>query len=541
MNPSIFETELDKNKANFVPLSPLSFIERTAFVYPERIAIVHGTIRRTWRETYIRARKLASALTKVGVGYGSTVSVMAPNIPAIYEAHFGVPMTGAVLNTLNIRLDAQTIGFMLQHAETKVLLTDREFSPVIKVALASLENKPIVIDIDDVYAEGGELIGDIEYEDFLATGDDDFAWQFPKDEWQAISLNYTSGTTGNPKGVVYHHRGAHLNAVNNILVWSMETHPVYLWTLPMFHCNGWCFPWTIAAQAGTNICLRKVKADDIFTAISKEMVTHFCAAPIVLGLLNNAKIEDKKSFSHKVSVMTAGAAPPAAIIEGMETQGFSITHTYGLTECYGPAVVCSWHDEWDELPLFDRAGLKARQGVRYHFLEELEVVDPETLEPVPADGITMGEIVMRGNNAMKGYLKNPSASAEAFKGDWFHTGDLAVKHSDGYIQIRDRSKDVIISGGENISTIEVEGVLYRHRSVLEAAVVAKPDEKWGETVCAFIFKKEGDSTTSEDIINFCQQHLAGFKVPKTVIFSELPKTSTGKIQKYILRETAKNL
>ena len=541
MNHSIFELDLDENPANYVPLSPLSFIERTAFVFPNRIALVHGEIRRTWLETYKRARKLASALSKVGVGFGSTVSVMAPNVPAIYEAHFGVPMTGAVLNTLNIRLDAETIGFMLQHAETKVLLTDKEFSSVIKKAIGMLEKKPLVIDIDDILAESGELIGDMEYEDFINTGDENFVWQLPKDEWQAISLNYTSGTTGNPKGVVYHHRGAHLNAVNNILAWGMPTHATYLWTLPMFHCNGWCFPWTMAANAGTNICLRKVKTDDIFKAIANEKVTHFCGAPIVLGMLNNAKEEDRMPFSHKVSVMTAGAAPPAAIIEGMESHGFTITHTYGLTECYGPTVVCSWHEEWDELPIYDRAALKARQGVRYHFLEELEVADPETLEPVPANGTTMGEILMRGNNVMKGYLKNPSATAEAFKGDWFHTGDLAVKHPDWYIQIRDRSKDIIISGGENISTIEVEGVLYRHPSVLEAAVVARPDEKWGETVCAFIYKKDSDPTTSADIITFCKQYLAAFKVPKTVIFSELPKTSTGKIQKFVLRETAKNL
>lgn len=538
---SIFELDLDKNPANFTALSPLSFLERSAFIYPNRVALVHGTIRRTWSEVYKRSKQLASALSKVGVGFGDTVSVMAPNIPAIYEAHFGVPMTGAILNTLNIRLDAETIGFMLNHAETKVLLTDKEFSPIIKAALAGLDHKPLVIDIDDIYAESGELIGDMEYEDFVKTGDENFAWQMPDDEWHAISLNYTSGTTGNPKGVVYHHRGAHLNAVNNIIAWGIPQHATYLWTLPMFHCNGWCFPWTMAAISGTNICLRKVKTDDIFKAIANEKVTHFCGAPIVLGMLNNAKDADRRAFDHKVSVMTAGAAPPAAIIEGMEKHGFSITHTYGLTECYGPTVVCAWHDEWDELPISDRAGLKARQGVRYHFLEELEVADPETLEPVPADGTTMGEILMRGNNVMKGYLKNPSATEEAFRGDWFHTGDLAVKHPDGYIQIRDRSKDIIISGGENISTIEVEGVLYRHPSVLEAAVVARPDEKWGETVCAFIYKKDSDPTTSAEIIAFCKQYLAGFKVPRTVIFSELPKTSTGKIQKFVLRETAKNL
>jgi fatty-acyl-CoA synthase len=538
---SIYDKHLPKNPANHVALSPLSFLERSAFVYPNHIALVHGEIRRTWKETYTRAQKLASALSKIGIGYGDTVSVMAPNIPAIYEAHFGVPMTGAVLNTLNIRLDPATIAFMLQHAETKVLLTDKEFSPTIQAALAILKKKPLVIDIDDLYAESGELIGSMEYEAFLNTGDDHFDWQLPANEWNAISLNYTSGTTGNPKGVVYHHRGAHLNAINNILAWGMPPQATYLWTLPMFHCNGWCFPWTMAAISGTNICLRKVKADDIFRAIATEKVTHFCGAPIVLGMLNNAKAEDKMPFQHKVSVMTAGAAPPAAIIEGMESQGFNITHTYGLTECYGPTVVCAWHGEWDELPISERAGLKARQGVRYHFLEGLEVADPETLKRVPADGQTMGEIMMQGNNVMKGYLKNPKASEEAFKEGWFRTGDLAVKHPDGYIQIRDRSKDIIISGGENISTIEVEGVLYRHPSVLEAAVVARPDEKWGETVCAFIFKKAGDMTTEADIITFCKKYLAGFKAPKTVIFSELPKTSTGKIQKFVLRDKAKAL
>jgi fatty-acyl-CoA synthase len=538
---SIYDKHLSKNQANHVALSPLSFLERSAFVYPNHIALVHGAIRRTWKETYIRAQKLASALSKMGIGYGDTVSVMAPNIPAIYEAHFGVPMTGAVLNTLNIRLDPATIAFMLKHAETKVLLTDKEFSPTIQAALATMKKKPFVIDIDDVYAESGERIGSIEYEAFLNTGDDHFDWKMPDNEWNAISLNYTSGTTGNPKGVVYHHRGAHLNAVNNILAWGMPPQATYLWTLPMFHCNGWCFPWTMAAISGTNICLRKVKADDIFKAIATEKVTHFCGAPIVLGMLNNAKAEDKMPFHHKVSVMTAGAAPPAAIIEGMENQGFNITHTYGLTECYGPSVVCAWHGEWDELPISERAGLKARQGVRYHFLEGLEVADPETLKPVPADGQTMGEIMMQGNNVMKGYLKNPKASEEAFKAGWFRTGDLAVKHPDGYIQIRDRSKDIIISGGENISTIEVEGILYRHPAVLEAAVVARPDEKWGETVCAFVFKKAGDATTEADMIAFCKKYLAGFKVPKTVIFSELPKTSTGKIQKFVLRDVAKAL
>jgi fatty-acyl-CoA synthase len=543
MKQSIFEHDLDANLANYTPLSPLSYIKRSAFIYPDYTALVYGDIRRTWAETYTRCKKLASALKKAGIGFGDTVSVMAPNVPAIFEAHFGVPMTGAVLNTINIRLDAPTIGFMLQHAETKVLITDKEFSPVIKAALATLDakHKPLVIDIDDVYAESGELLGSVEYEDFLATGDEDFEWSLPADEWQAISLNYTSGTTGNPKGVVYHHRGAYLNASNNALTWGMPNQSVYLWTLPMFHCNGWCFPWTIAAIAGVSVCLRKVTATGIYGAIAQENVTHFCGAPIVLGMMLNAKEEDKVIPLHKVNVMTAGAAPPAAIIEGMERMGFDVSHVYGLTETYGPAVVCAWKKEWDNLPTEEKAVLKARQGVKYLFLEDVMVANPDTLEPVPADGKTMGEVFFRGNIVMKGYVKNPSATEEAFEGGWFHSGDLAVIYPDGYIQIKDRSKDIIISGGENISTIEVEGVIYRHEAVEEAAVVARPDTKWGETVCAFIKVKEGFSPTPEEIITFCKKELAGFKVPKTVVFQELPKTSTGKIQKYILRKIAEAL
>lgn len=535
---SIFERDLDKNSANFTSLSPLSFIRRTAFVYPEYPAVVYGQIRRTWAETYTRCMKLASALTKVGIGFGDTVSVMAPNIPAIFEAHFAVPMTGAVLNTLNIRLDSATIAFMLQHAETKVLITDKEFSDTIIEAIASMEHPPIIINIDDDEAEGGEFIGNLEYETFLQTGEDVFDWSLPDDEWQSISLNYTSGTTGNPKGVVYHHRGAYLNAANNIITWSMNPHAVYLWTLPMFHCNGWCFPWTIAAVAGTNVCLRKVKANAVFDALADENVTNFSGAPVILGLLLNAKEEEKRILTQTVSIMTAGAAPPAAIIEGAEKMGFKISHVYGLTETYGPAVVCDWKKEWDSLPAYERAALKSRQGVKCLFLDDLMVANPDTLKPVPSDGKTIGEIFMRGNIVMKGYVKNASATKEAFAGGWFHSGDLGVMYPDGYIQIKDRSKDIIISGGENISTIEVESVLYRHNAVHEAAVVARPDEKWGETVCAFVTLNPSVQSTEKEIISFCKQHLAGFKIPRTVVFCELPKTSTGKIQKFILREQA---
>ena len=532
---------LDKNDANFAPLSPLSFIERAAFVYPERIATVQGTVRRTWAETYSRCRRLASALTGRGIGLGDTVAVMLPNLSEMLELHFGVPMTGAVLNTLNVRLDAETIAFMLQHSEAKVLITDREFSPVVEKALQQLAQRPLVIDVDDPLYAGGKLLGEKNYEAFLAEGDPDFAWQWPADEWQAISLNYTSGTTGNPKGVVYHHRGAYLNAVSNILSWNMGRHPVYLWTLPMFHCNGWCFPWTLAAAVGTSVSLRHVRDDAIFAAIKQEKVTHLCGAPIVLSLLVNASDELKQGIAHQVNVMTAAAPPPAAVLEAMERVGFSVTHVYGLTETYGPAVVCAWHDEWNALAIEDQAALKARQGVRYPMLEGLMVANPDTLEPVPKDGKTMGEIFMRGNVVMKGYLKNPDASAESFAGGWFHSGDLAVWHPDGYIDIKDRSKDVIISGGENISTIEVEGVLYRHPAVLEAAVVARPDQKWGETPCAFIALKPEAEATQEEIIAFCRDRLARFKVPKTVVFGELPKTSTGKIQKFVLRDRTKSL
>lgn len=541
MSLSIFEQDLPPTPANHVALSPLTFIERSAAVYPDYPAVVHGQTRRTWAETWARCRQLASALEKRGIQPGQTVAAMLPNIPAMFEAHFGVPLAGCVLNTLNIRLDADAISYMLAHGEAKVILVDPEFAEVIQAAVATLESKPLIIDVADPEFLGEtQGIGELEYEALLAEGDPEYAYQLPSDEWQAISLNYTSGTTGKPKGVVYHHRGAYLNAVSNILEWAMPHHPVYLWTLPMFHCNGWCFPWTIAANAGVSVCLRKVDPKRITDLIAEEGVTHFSGAPIVLNGLVNLPAEQKRVFDHPVKVTTAGAAPPASVIAGVEKLGIEVTHVYGLTEVYGPVTVCAWHAAWDELPLESRAKIKARQGVRYHMLEALCVADPVTLEPVAKDGQTVGEILMRGNNVMKGYLKNAEATEKALEGGWYHTGDLAVWHADGYIEIKDRSKDIIISGGENISTIEVEDAIYSHPAVEEAAVVAKPDEKWGETPCAFVKLKIGyGEVTEADIIAHCRKHLASFKVPKTVIFSELPKTSTGKIQKFVLREEAR--
>ncbi|MEW5726979.1 MAG: acyl-CoA synthetase [Pseudomonadota bacterium] len=536
-----YDSHLDKNAANYVPLTPIGFLERAAAVFPDRVAVIHGEQRFTWRESYARARRLASALSRRGIGVGDTVAVMAPNIPAIFEAHFGVPMVGAVLNALNIRLDAEALAFILDHAEAKVLITDREFSPVIRKALELTSRELIVIDIDDPLAKGGDLLGETTYEAFLETGDPEFRWRAPEDEWEAIALNYTSGTTGNPKGVVYHHRGAYLNAVGNALTWGMSGHPVYLWTLPMFHCNGWCFPWTITALAGTHVCLRRVDAAHMFEAIATHKVTHLCGAPIVMGLLINASDAERRPLPHTVEFMTAAAPPPAAVIGKLESQGFKITHVYGLTEVYGPASVCAWHDDWDALPLEERARLKSRQGVRYVVQEGLMVADPTTLEPVPRDAKTMGEVFFRGNITMKGYLKNPKATDEAFAGGWFHTGDLGVWHPDGYIELKDRSKDIIISGGENISTIEVEGVLYQHPEVMEAAVVARPDDKWGETPCAFVTLKEGAKVTEAEIMDFTRARLAHFKCPRTVVFGPLPKTSTGKIQKFVLREMARKL
>ena len=536
---NLYTKDLDKNPANFSPLSPLTFIERAAFVYPDRTAIVYEDIRRSWVQTYIRCKRLASALVNRGIEVGDTVAVMLPNVPAMIEAHFGVPMTGAVLNALNIRLEADAIAFMLKHGEAKILLSDREFSQTIQAALAQLETKPLVIDVDDPEFSGGEFIGELEYEEFLLEGDANFDWQLPADEWQAISLSYTSGTTGDPKGVVTHHRGAHLNAVSHIMAWNMNAHPVYLWTLPLFHCNGWCFPWTIAALNGTNVCLREVRADAIFDLLRKEKVTHLCGAPIVLNLIANADDETQQGIDHQVNVMTAASAPPPAVLEAMEKLNFKVTHTYGLTEVYGPAVVCSWHEEWNDLPSTEQAELKARQGVRYPMLETLVVADPKTLEPVPHDGETIGEIMFKGNIVMKGYLKNAEATRNAFEGGWFHSGDLGVCHEDGYIEIRDRSKDIIISGGENISSIEIEKTLYRHPAILEAAVVAQPDKKWGETPCAFVTLKDKVIDVSEqDIIDYCRDNMAHFKAPKTVIFGPLPKTSTGKIQKFVLRQQA---
>jgi fatty-acyl-CoA synthase len=540
MAASIFDHNLEKNAANYAPLTPLSFLERAAYVYPNRVSVIHGAERYTWAETYDRCRRLASALAQRGIGAGDTVAAMLPNTPPMYECHFGVAMTGAVLNTLNTRLDGEAIAFMLEHGEARLLITDPEFAPTIEVALRPLKKKITVVDALDAQFSGGKRLGELTYEQLLAEGDPQFAWRWPADEWQAISLNYTSGTTGNPKGVVYHHRGAYLNGVGNILVWGMPHHSVYLWTLPMFHCNGWCFPWTMAANAGTNICLRKVEAATIFRLIKEHRITHYCGAPIVHQTLINAPDEIKRGIEHQVSALVAAAAPPASMIEGMTKMGFDITHVYGLTETYGPATVCARHPEWTQLPLAEQVRLNGRQGVRYTVEEGLTVLDPETMQPVPADGETMGEIMFRGNITMKGYLKNENATQEAFRGGWFHSGDLAVMQPDGYVKIRDRSKDIIISGGENISSLEVEDVLYRHPAVLAAAVVAKPDAKWGETPCAFVELKAGASVAQAELIEFCRQHLARFKAPRAIVFGELPKTSTGKIQKFVLRERAKS-
>jgi fatty-acyl-CoA synthase len=537
-----YNVGLDRNPANYVALSPLSFLARAAEVYPAKPAVVHGDRCLAWEEVYARSRRLASALSRRGIGVGDTVAVMAPNVPAMFEAHYGIPMAGAVINTLNTRLDPEAIAFMLAHGEAKVLITDTEFAPTVARALKLLERRPIVIDIDDPQGPGGDRLGEAEYEELLESGDPDFGWGLPGDEWDAIALSYTSGTTGNPKGVVTHHRGAYLNAVCNIVTWEMPHFPVYLWTLPMFHCNGWCFPWTLAAVAGVSVCLRKVEAAGIFDLVRRHGVTHFCGAPVVHNMLINAPAELRAGIGHQLHGMIAGAAPPQAVIEGAERIGVKLTHAYGLTEVYGPASVCAKQPEWEGLPAARRAELNGRQGVRYAMQEAMEVLDPATLKPVPRDGETMGEIFFRGNITMKGYLKNPKATAEAFAGGWFHTGDLAVAYPDGYVKIKDRSKDIIISGGENISTIEVEDVIYRHPSVLEAAVVARPDGKWGEVPCAFVTLKPGAAPVSEqDIVVFCQERLARFKCPKKVVFGPLPKTSTGKIQKNILREQAKGV
>jgi fatty-acyl-CoA synthase len=538
--PTPYDIDLDRNPANYQPLTPLSFLERAAEVYPDATAIVHGARSWNYRQFYSRARQLASALARRGIKRGDTVSVMLANTPALIEAHYGVPMTGAVLNALNTRLDAALIAFILDHADAKVLITDREFSKVVKQALARAKVKPLVVDYDDAEFTGaGERLGGLEYEALLREGDAEFAWQMPDDEWDAISLNYTSGTTGDPKGVVYHHRGAYLLALGNVITCGMGKHPVYLWTLPMFHCNGWCFPWTLSVVAGTHVCLRAVRAAPIFDAIATRKVTHLCGAPIVMSTLLNAPAQEKKALPHVVEFVTAAAPPPEAVLAAMKAAGFNVTHVYGLTEVYGPACVNEWRREWDALPGAAQAAKKARQGVRYPVLEALDVLDPATMQPVPRDGETLGEVMFRGNVVMKGYLKNKSATEKEFAGGWFHSGDLGVIHPDGYIQLKDRSKDIIISGGENISSIEVEDALYKHPAVSAVAVVAKPDDKWGETPCAFVEFKPGASATAEELIAWCRSQLAAYKCPRQIVFTEIPKTSTGKIQKFKLREVAK--
>ena len=537
--PNIYEQHLDRNPANYAPLSPIPLLERAASVFPDRPSVVHGARRYTWSETWTRARRLGSALAQRGIGKGDTIAAILPNIPEMFECHFGVPLTGAIFNALNTRLDAATIAFVLNHGEAKILIADREYAPIVASALERIGRTITVIDVDDPEYDGaGALLGETTYDDFIAGGDPAYEGREPDDEWDAISLNYTSGTTGNPKGVVYSHRGAYIGAIGNPMTWSMPQHPVYLWTLPMFHCNGWTFPWALPAVAGTSVCLRNVSAGAIYEAIAEEGVTHFCGAPVVLNLVVNASEEERRPLDRQVEIMTAAAPPPPAVLERIEAMGFRVTHVYGLTEVYGPATVCAWHPEWDGLEPLERARIKSRQGVRLPVEEGLMVADPETMAPVPMDGKTMGEVFLRGNLVMKGYLKNAAATDEAFRGGWFHSGDLGVWHPDGYIELRDRSKDIIISGGENISTIEVEGVIFGHPKVLEAAVVARPDEKWGETPCAFVTLKPGETATAEEIIGYCRDNLAHFKAPRTVIFTDLPKTSTGKVQKFKLRDRA---
>jgi fatty-acyl-CoA synthase len=536
---SPYQAGLDRNPANHAPLTPLSFLERTADVYPRRTAWIHGGERCDYETFRARCRRLASGLAGRGVAPGDTVAVMLPNTPPMLEAHYGVPMTGAVLNTINIRLEPATIAYILRHGGAKVLLTDSELAPAVRQALAELERPLLVVDVLDPLSGSDERLGALTYDDLLAEGDPAFAPLLPADEWQAIGLNYTSGTTGHPKGVVIHHRGAYLNAIGQALACNIALHPVYLWTLPMFHCNGWTFTWGVTLQAGTHVCLRKVEAGPIFQALAEHGVTHMCGAPIVMNMIANAPAALRRPFPQRVNAMTGGAAPPAAVLQRMAGLGIDMTHLYGLTECYGPCSVCAWQEEWDALDAGQQAALQARQGVGYPTLEALDVIDPETMAPVPRDGVTLGEIMIRGNTVMKGYLADPEATQGAFAGGWYHTGDLAVMHPDGYAEVKDRSKDIIISGGENVSSIEIEAALYRHPAVLEAAVVARPDEKWGESPCAFVTLKDGVDASAEDLIAHCRSLLAGFKTPRTVVFGPLPKTSTGKIQKQILRDRAR--
>jgi fatty-acyl-CoA synthase len=545
-NKNNYEIGLGKNATNFVPLSPLSFIERTKDVYPEYTSVIYGGKSYTWLETYNRCLKFASALEKHGIGFGDTVAMLAPNTPEIFEAHYSIPMTGAVLNAINTRLEADTIAYILEHGEAKVFIVDTQLSPTVKEALAKFNKKLLIIDIEDpdvnLLEDEGERLGKYSYEEFLEQGDIDYQWKKPEDEWQAITLNYTSGTTGRPKGVVYHHRGSYLMSMGSVIAWNMPNHPRMLSAVPMFHCNGWGYPWTIAALAGTMVCCRNVVAKDIYDLIADHKVTHFSGAPIVLNLVANAADHEKREIDHKVNVITAGAPPPSSILEKMETLGFEVMHVYGLTETYGHVLQCAWNEDWDELSIEQKAEIKARQGVRYPMMEDIQVLDPETLEPVPADGATMGEIMIRGNTVMKGYYKNKEATEKSFENGWFHSGDLAVTHPDGYIQIKDRSKDIIISGGENISSVEVENVIAKHPAVSLVAVVAKPHEKWGETPCAFVELSRGhEKTTAAELIDYCRENMAGFKRPRNVIFCELPKTSTGKIQKFDLRKRAKDI